>query len=72
MPRRYPRQIVVMCKSDLADFVTDQASHAEESNAEITRRMLGTAKRVWEASERTGWSVEDILGQVEKLPSAQA
>lgn len=72
MARKYTRQIVVMCKPELADFVVDKASHAEESNAEITRQMLNTAKRIMETSERTGWSVEDILGQVEKMPSASA
>lgn len=70
MARKFKAQIVVMCKEDMAKYVREQAKDHEETIAGMSRIMLAESKRVRDVAAATGYSVEDILRQVEAYRDA--
>jgi DNA-binding phage protein len=72
MGRRYPAQIVAMCKEDMRDWVAEQASKDEETIAGELRRIVRENRRMREVAERSGMTAEDLLSHLERQASAAA
>lgn len=69
---KYPEQIVIMSRKPLADAVRSKAESEDESVAEIGRRWLAIGQRIQDVSEKSGYSVESILEQVERTYAGAA
>lgn len=72
MGRRYPAQIVAMCKPDMRDWVAEQAEKDEETIAGELRRIVANQRRLAGIAERGGFTVEEVLSHLEKQPAASA
>lgn len=72
MGRRYPAQIVAMCKEDMRDWVAEQAQRDDETIAGELRRIVRENRRLREIADRGGYTVEEVLSHLEKSASATA
>lgn len=72
MGRRYPAQIVAMCKEDMRDWVAEQAVRDDETIAGELRRIVANQRRLVSVAERGGFTVDEVLSHLEKSASAGA
>jgi hypothetical protein len=72
MSRRFPAQIVAMCKEDMRDWVASEAIAHEESIAAELRRIVAEVRRLRALAQRNGLTVEEVLSHLERSPSAAA
>lgn len=72
MARRWPAQIVAMCKEEMRDWVAEQAARDEETIAGELRRIVANQRRLVNIAHRGGYSVEEVLSNLEKQLSSVA
>lgn len=68
-PRQYPRQLVVPVTEDTKVYVEQRRLDENVSQAVVSRELLDSGRRVADHAAKTGWSVEQLLAQLEKVPA---
>lgn len=72
MSRRYPAQIVAMCKEPMRDWVAQRATRHDESIAGELRRIVADQQRLDAVAQRSGLTVEGLLLHLEHQASSAA
>lgn len=72
MSRRYPAQIVAMCKEPMRDWVVAQASEHDQPIAAELRHIVTSQQRLTRVAKRSGLTVEDLLAHLERQASDAA
>lgn len=66
--RRYERQVVIPEKLEMKTYIEVEAKADDVHQADIGRELLASGRRVREHAKLTGYSVETLLAQLEKVP----
>lgn len=72
MGRRYPAQIVAMCKEPMRDWVVEQAGEHDHPIAAELRHIVASQQRLVSVAGRSGMTVDDLLSHLERQASAAA
>lgn len=66
--RKYPEQVVIPETKEMKGYIEEQAKAADVFQADIGRELLAAGRRVREHARLTGYSVDQLLAQLEKVP----
>lgn len=66
--RKYPAQVVIPETREVKTYIETEAKTDDVHQADVGRELLAAGRRVREHAKLTGYSVDQLLQQLEKVP----